>query len=105
MKMTPLFFNTGLWILLLQPLHGQSAITFSTAVVNATCMKEETERIKGKDEKIEEEKNGEREDWGRDRVTEKMQEREDSFDYQMKLNWDLKFANQEATCGEHNFDC
>ena len=68
-------------------------------------MKEETERIKGKEEKIEEEKDGEREDWGKDKITEKMQEREDSFDYQMKLNWDLKFANQEATRGKRSSDC
>ena len=31
-KLTPLFFNIALWILLLQPLHGQSVITFNTAV-------------------------------------------------------------------------
>jgi len=94
-----------MWILLLQPLHGQSVVTFSTAIFTATYMKEEIERIKGKEDQIEEENDGEREDWGRDRVTKKMQEREDSFDYQMKLNWDLKFANQEETHGERSSDC
>ena len=52
-----------MWILLLQPLHGQSVVTFSTAIFTATYMKEEIERIKGKEDQIEEENDGEREDW------------------------------------------
>jgi len=41
--MTPLFFNNTLRILLLQPLHGQSVVTFSMpAVVTVACPKNQT---------------------------------------------------------------
>ena len=46
-----LFFNTTLWILLLQPLHGQSVITFSTAVVTVVCPKNQTTKKQTKKRK------------------------------------------------------